>query len=318
MYDLRVTVEEVRGFCDLPMRPGDHFEVRGGRITVPAGGHICLWALAALLPMFPVKQRDILDRNDWIPATRHMCCPDPNGMVIYRIDRIGEGADAPDTRSDAHKAETKPPAETKSPAETASGGDTGSIAAATPTASASTSARPPARLLVNEKLCSGCLSCELACSAAQSGGAAFRPAVSRIHVVKLEREGIDRPLACRQCGQARCVAACPEGALSRHPRTKAVLLNAAACTMCHACAEACPFEVVRFHPETGLPMICDLCGGEPQCVKRCATGALKFGLAGDQLPLAPAERYLAPPEMPPAVYDDAVPNDPGETGGEQA
>jgi Fe-S-cluster-containing dehydrogenase component len=75
---------------------------------------------------------------------------------------------------------------------------------------------------------------------------------------------------------------------------------------------------VRFHPETGLPMICDLCGGDPQCVKRCATGALKFGRAGDQLPLAPAERYLAPPDMPPAAYDGAPGPSRDETGGEQA
>lgn len=271
MYDLRVTVEEVRGFCDLPMRPGDYFEVRGGRITLPAGGHICLWAMAALLPMFPVKQRDIADRNDWIPSTRHMCCPDPNGMVIYRIDRIG-----PDTVETAN-------APSVAPGQPALGGAAPDL--------------PPARLLVNEKVCSGCLACELACSAAHTGGA-FRPAVARIHVRKLEEQGIDRPLACRQCGQAKCVEACPEGALSRDPQTKAVLVDESRCTQCGACADACPFEAIQYHPDSGFPLICDLCGGQPQCVARCATGALRYGCAGEQLPLAPAEPYLAPPELP--------------------
>jgi anaerobic carbon-monoxide dehydrogenase iron sulfur subunit len=281
MHDLRVTVDEVRGFCDLPMRPGDYFEVRGGRIILPAGGHICLWALAALLPMFPVKQRDILDQNDWIPTTRHMCCPDPNGMVIYRIDRIGDTEDAAE--------DTRAIAETKH-----------------------TDLRPPARLLVDEKICSGCLSCELACSGAKQDGAAFRPAIARIHVAKLEHEGIDRPLACRQCGQARCVAACPAAALSRHPQTKAVLLDESLCTQCRACAAACTFDAIRFHPETGFPLICDLCGGDPACVRRCATGALKYGRAGDTLPLAPAEHYLAPPDLPPKHHPG------GDDGGEQA
>ena len=26
MYDLRVVVEEVKGFCDMPMKVGDYFE----------------------------------------------------------------------------------------------------------------------------------------------------------------------------------------------------------------------------------------------------------------------------------------------------
>ena len=282
MYDLRVTVEEVRGFCDLPMRPGDYFEVRGGRIITPAGGHICMWALAALLPMFPVKQRDIPDENDWIPTTRHMSCPDPDGRVIYRIDRIAA--------EDPPKEE---PAETTSPVENAS------AAKSKPGPRAGTApSSPPARLLVKESICSGCLSCELACSAAHAGGGSFRPSTARIHVVKLEEEGIDRPIACHQCGQAKCVAACTKMALSRDPATKAVLLDQASCNHCGDCAAACPFDAVRTHPDTGQPLICDLCGGDPACVKRCATGALKYGRAGERLPPAPAEPYLTPPDLP--------------------
>ena len=33
---------------------------------------------------------------------------------------------------------------------------------------------------------------------------------------------------------------------------------------------------VMLHPETGLPLICDLCDGDPACVKRCATGAIIY------------------------------------------
>jgi Fe-S-cluster-containing dehydrogenase component len=40
--------------------------------------------------------------------------------------------------------------------------------------------------------------------------------------------------------------------------------------------DACPFGVVALHPETGLAIICDLCGGDPACVKRCATGAIAY------------------------------------------
>lgn len=93
MYDLRIVVEEIKGFCDLPMHVGDYFEVHAGRIIVPPGQHICMWALQSLMPFFPVKQRESKEENDWIPYTKRICCPDPNGMVIYRIDRIGDEND---------------------------------------------------------------------------------------------------------------------------------------------------------------------------------------------------------------------------------
>lgn len=90
MYDLRVVVEEVKGFCDMPMQPGDYFEVKGGKIIVPDGKYICLWALQSMMPLLPLKQRKIAEENDWVPDTEKICCPDPNGMVIYRIETIDQ------------------------------------------------------------------------------------------------------------------------------------------------------------------------------------------------------------------------------------
>ncbi|SHK57979.1 TIGR04076 family protein [Desulforamulus aeronauticus] len=244
MFDLRVVVEEVRGFCDLPMRSGDYFEVRGGRIIVPEGKHICLWALSAMLPMFPAKQRKIDEENDWLPSTQHMCCPDPNGMVIYRIDRIAD--DSSNTQQAVKKVEQE-------------------------------RNKPFPRMLVDEKVCTGCRSCELACSFHKKGF--FLAEEARVRVMKDEENGLDRPQVCRQCGNARCVQACPEGALERHPETHAIILNAELCVGCAACAEACPFGSIHFKEQQ--PVICDLCGGDPRCIERCATGALRFGRAGE-------------------------------------
>jgi len=88
MYRLRVVVEEVKGFCDLPMAPGDYFVVDGGRLIVPPGKHVCIWALQSMMPFLTVKQRKTAEENDWIPATSRLSCPDPNGMVIYRVDVV--------------------------------------------------------------------------------------------------------------------------------------------------------------------------------------------------------------------------------------
>lgn len=241
MFDLRVIVEEVRGFCDLPMTPGDYFEVRGGRITIPAGKHMCLWAMSSILPMLPAKQRNIEEENDWLPGTSQMCCPDPNGMVIFRIEQIN-------TEESKHLNNKSPD-------------------------------KPLPRMLVDEKVCSGCRSCEMACSFAHQG--VFSETEARIRVEKDEAAGRDIPRVCRQCGNARCVKSCPEGALSRDPATKAVRLNQDLCVRCLTCVEACPFGSIHVHPQSGFPMFCDLCGGDPACVERCATGALRFGRAGE-------------------------------------
>jgi carbon-monoxide dehydrogenase iron sulfur subunit len=102
----------------------------------------------------------------------------------------------------------------------------------------------------------------------------FGTAAARIYVVKIEASGVDEPHVCRLCGHAPCVEACPTGALYRDDATGAVLLSAERCSGCSACVDACPFGVATLHPATGLALICDLCSGDPACVKRCATGAI--------------------------------------------
>ena len=134
------------------------------------------------------------------------------------------------------------------------------------------------RITVRKDLCSGCRACEVACVVWHDGR--FGTATSRIRVTKIEPLGQDYPHVCRLCRRAPCVAACPTGALYQDEATGAVILRPGACTGCPACVDACPFDMVDLHPETGLALICDLCGGDPSCVKRCATGAIVYGNAG--------------------------------------
>jgi uncharacterized repeat protein (TIGR04076 family) len=87
LRDLRVVVQEVRGKCTSGMQPGDHFCLRSGRLYIPPDRHFCLYALHAVLPLLPAKQRPLED-GDWLKADSHVICPDPAGNVIMRIESV--------------------------------------------------------------------------------------------------------------------------------------------------------------------------------------------------------------------------------------
>ncbi len=88
LYDLRVEVAECRGEMVCNHKIGDYFEVRGEELTIPAGQTFSLYALAALLPLIPAKQR-VTHQNDWMTTDTDIACPDPNCGAIFRIHRTG-------------------------------------------------------------------------------------------------------------------------------------------------------------------------------------------------------------------------------------
>ena len=90
LFDLRVTVERIEGRSVCGLREGDWFEVtESSRVRIPPGRHFCLYALAAVLPLLPAKQRR-LAADDWLERDSLVACPDPDERVIMRIERTSE------------------------------------------------------------------------------------------------------------------------------------------------------------------------------------------------------------------------------------
>jgi uncharacterized repeat protein (TIGR04076 family) len=88
LYDLRVEVVATNRPMVCGHRAGDWFEVRGEELMFPDRQSFSLYALAALLPLLPAKQRRT-DVNDWMTTDAEVACPDPNCGARFRITRIG-------------------------------------------------------------------------------------------------------------------------------------------------------------------------------------------------------------------------------------
>lgn len=117
--------------------------------------------------------------------------------------------------------------------------------------------------------CSGCRKCEVACSLFHEK--CIWPEASRIRVFMLA-PGIEFPHFCAQCEDYPCVEACPVNALSVSKETGAVIVDSNTCIGCGKCIDACPGRIPHLHSKGNKILICDLCGGDPQCVKVCQEG----------------------------------------------
>ncbi|MFC1783744.1 TIGR04076 family protein [Planctomycetota bacterium] len=91
MAKIKVTVERIDGLCNLPVQVGDYFFVEDSRLVIPPGNNVCIWALQSMMPIFPILAvRDKLDDSHWIKTVKTFSCPDPKGLVQYRLELIEE------------------------------------------------------------------------------------------------------------------------------------------------------------------------------------------------------------------------------------
>ncbi|MCG8509528.1 MAG: 4Fe-4S binding protein [Rhodospirillales bacterium] len=122
---------------------------------------------------------------------------------------------------------------------------------------------------LKKALCTNCLLCMQACSWAHE-----RPhqslAFSRVRIED------DWPVVktigvCVACPKKPCIEVCDDDALSWDGYLR---LDKDKCTQCMDCVDACTFKGIQVDPRDSMPLFCDTCEGEFNCVPACPTGAM--------------------------------------------
>ena len=162
-------------------------------------------------------------------------------------------------------------------------------------------------VVADPKKCIGCQTCEIACVDAHTQHNMFLDSAAEMRfnpclkVVKTATFSV--PTQCRQCENAPCANACPNGSL--YEADGVIQLNKQTCIGCKTCMLACPFgafELIEYSEagsavsQPGLKYTndgsqlqaksklvvnkCDMCsertnGVGPACVQMCPTEALR-------------------------------------------
>jgi anaerobic carbon-monoxide dehydrogenase iron sulfur subunit len=122
--------------------------------------------------------------------------------------------------------------------------------------------------------CVACRNCEYACSFQQSED--FDRNNSNIRVNFYPETVTCIPMTCMHCTKAYCMEICPANAIKRNEETGAISVNQDKCVGCKMCMLSCPFGNIHFDTLKLVSKKCDLCGGDPSCVRYCISGALQF------------------------------------------
>ncbi len=110
--------------------------------------------------------------------------------------------------------------------------------------------------------CTGCKSCEVACS-----NAYYKTEDHDLSCIKIETDGIH---ACTQCGM--CMKVCPASAITLNKRG-IYMINRKTCIGCLACMDICPENAICKSWENVFATKCTVCG---LCVKACPNDVLEI------------------------------------------
>ena len=122
------------------------------------------------------------------------------------------------------------------------------------------------RVKVNKSKCTGCLICEVTCSLLNTGQVQRDASAIRVKLGHLDHE-LHQPVVCRQCKKMMCMK-------SEKKETDERLKQTYFWKGDHRKKEDCAFDALFAFGDKLIH--CNLCGGEPECIKSCPTGALSL------------------------------------------
>ena len=129
-------------------------------------------------------------------------------------------------------------------------------------------------IVVDSLKCTGCRLCEMVCTVKHEG--VCNPSRSRIHVFRCQEALLDLPMVCQQCESPICAAVCPTNAIRRDEELGRVIVDYDLCIGCKMCVVVCPFGAMGFDTIAHKVINCDLCDGDPECIKFCSTKAIQY------------------------------------------
>ena len=86
LYDLKVEVSLENRTSICRHIEGEYFTVEGENLVFNSDQKVSMYALAAILPVLPAKQR-VTNDHDWISTDAEIACPDPHCGGRFRISR---------------------------------------------------------------------------------------------------------------------------------------------------------------------------------------------------------------------------------------
>jgi Fe-S-cluster-containing dehydrogenase component len=128
-------------------------------------------------------------------------------------------------------------------------------------------------ILFDPAKCTGCGTCEMICSTRNVARVA--PASASVRVITDENRGRNLAVLCQHCRKPLCLEACPTRAIEKG-EDGIVRINDIFCVDCGLCTMACPEAAPLKDPVSLEIRKCDLCEGDPLCVRHCPEEALTW------------------------------------------